>query len=141
MDKPKLYFKNEKGRYQEYREPVADRDDAFYIKRNGEFVPMGTTSRTFDELYEGVWIVMRHEHSVERVRGEYAQKLYNIWRASDIKDPTLSELGGYLQLVNHLCTHFKEIKGNSIYEQCACIVSILMGYDEEKKKRLNDGNV
>lgn len=137
MEKPKLYFKNEKGRYEEYKEPkkpVAKEDNAYYIKRNGRYIAEGWYGPNHS-LPEGVWIVTKKKNSSGYINANYAEDIYDVHMASGLEDITLAKLGGLEKLTDHLCSHFKEIKGNSIYEKCASIVGILARYKNEK----NDG--
>lgn len=132
---PKLYFKDKNGRYKEYVEPKPLRDDAIYIKRNGEFIPVGVYDKPHDELYEGVWIVMRHTSSREILSADYAQKLYSLYYAGRLESPPpISEIGGLAKMTNYLIMNMNKVKGDTLAEQCAEIVSILMSYKEGEQK-------
>lgn len=52
---PKLYTKNNKGRYDEYKIPECDTSDTFYQKINGRYEP--ACMLLHDSLPEGVWVV------------------------------------------------------------------------------------
>lgn len=52
---PKLYTKNSKGRYQEYKIPDLDISKTFYRKINGKYEPVSMLS--YSPLEEGVWVV------------------------------------------------------------------------------------
>jgi hypothetical protein len=131
--KPKLYFKNEKGKYQEYiepKKPIAKEDNAYYVKRNGRYIADGWYGPNHS-LPEGVWIVTKSKNSSGYINANYAEQIYDVHMASGIEDITLAKLGGLEKLTNHLCNHFKEITGNSIYEKCASILGILARYKKD----------
>ena len=58
MNKQKLYIKNEKGRYEEYRpEMKTDDGNLFFRKVKGKYVPFGRIANG-EMIYEGVWVVL-----------------------------------------------------------------------------------
>lgn len=54
---PKLYTKNNKGRYEEYKIPELDVSKSLYCKINGNYRPVSMNFQ--NELQEGVWVVTR----------------------------------------------------------------------------------
>jgi len=133
MQKPKLYFKNEKGRYQEYvepKKPVAKEDNAYYLKRNGRYIADGWYYPAHS-LPEGVWIVTKSKNSEGFMDAGYAEKIFDVHMASELEHITLAKLGGLDKLTRHLCDNYKNIKGDSIYERCASIVGILARYKKD----------
>lgn len=69
---PKLYTKNEKGRYEEYDIPTLDTDDTLYRKINGKYVPFSML--VGHDLPEGVWLIMRHRSSTEYISGKFLKE-------------------------------------------------------------------
>ena len=63
MKKPKLYTKNEKGRYEEYQIPDLDVSDTLFRRINGKYVPVSVNCT--NDLPEGVWIVTSGRSSRE----------------------------------------------------------------------------
>ena len=57
MKHPKLYIKNEKGRYEEYQIPDMDVSETLFRRINGKYVPIAVNCTNF--LPEGVWVVTR----------------------------------------------------------------------------------
>lgn len=92
---PKLYTKNDKGRYEEYQIPDLDVSETLYRRINGKYIPVSYLVAGF-ELSEGVWVVTRGHSSREYISGQYLKELMRLDRVSDIKDmPNLAELGGW----------------------------------------------
>jgi hypothetical protein len=98
MSKPKLYIKNDKGRYEPYELPKPDLSDMVYIKSNGKYYPHG---RLFDVnfLTEGVWVVYG---KASFCSGRYLREKFSLEKVSDIKYPsiTMAELGGISKITN-----------------------------------------
>ena len=86
MKKQKLYIKNEKGRYEEYK-PIMKADDGnlFFRKVKGKYVPCGRHEH-IDMLSEGVWVVLSNlSHcSSQMASGDYLKDLFQINKASGI---------------------------------------------------------
>ena len=94
MKQPKLYTKNEKGRYEEYQIPDIDVSETLFRRINGKYVPVSTTYA--NELPEGVWVVTRGSSCREIISGKYLKELMKLDKASDLKEmPSLAELGGW----------------------------------------------
>ena len=94
MKQPKLYTKNEKGRYVEYQIPDIDVSETLFRRINGKYVPVSTTYS--NDLPEGVWVVTRGSSCREIISGKYLKELLKLDKASDLKEmPSLAELGGW----------------------------------------------
>ena len=94
MKQPKLYTKNEKGRYEEYQVPDLDISETLFRRINGKYVPVSTTYAK--DLPEGVWVVTRGRSSIEIISGKYLKELMMLDKVSDLKEmPSLAELGGW----------------------------------------------
>ena len=95
MKQPKLYIKNEKGRYEEYQIPDVDMADTLFRRINGKYVPVSISCFNND-LPEGVWVVTRGRSSREIISGKYLKEMMMLEKVSDLKEmPTLAELGGW----------------------------------------------
>lgn len=90
MSKPKLYIKNDKGRYEPYNFPEPDVSDTVYRKINGKYEPVGRFFNR-DYLTEGVWVVYC-DHAF--CNGKYLKNKFRMEKVSDLQYPTISELGG-----------------------------------------------
>ena len=94
MKQPKLYTKNEKGRYEEYQIPDIDVSETLFRRINGKYVPVSTICT--NDLPEGVWVVTRGSSCKEIVYGQYLKEIMKLDKASDLKEmPSLAELGGW----------------------------------------------
>lgn len=92
----KLYIKNEKGRYEEYK-PVLKTDDCdlLFRKAGNKYIPC-ERYRCHDTLGEGVWVVLSNLSFAGRqiVSGDYLKELFQIHKVSGIEEPTMAQLGG-----------------------------------------------
>lgn len=115
--KQKLYIKNDKGRYEEYREPQ-DVDNKLYRKINGKYSPIAV-EYNHDNLHEGVWIVYRNVGGRSIISGKYLKDLYSIEKMSDLQPLNLNyaQLGAIDKVVNE-ATRYAFDNGNncSTYE-------------------------
>lgn len=91
---PKLYTKNDNGRYEEYQIPQTDVSETLYRKINGKYVPVSVCC--VNDLPEGIWVVTRGTSYKEYICGQYLKELMQLDKVSDIKEmPSLAELGGW----------------------------------------------
>ena len=88
---PKLYTKNGKGRYQEYKIPDLDISKTFYRKINGKYEP--TNMLLYDSIEEGVWVVTRQSSTVNIIRADYLRESFHLDKAADIERFPLSKMG------------------------------------------------
>lgn len=94
--KPKLYIKNEKGRYEEYK-PVLKTDDSdlLFRKVGNKYIPCERVC-FHDTLSEGVWVVLSNLSYCSKniASGGYLKGLFQINKVSGIEEPTMAQLGG-----------------------------------------------
>ena len=90
MKNPKLYIKNDKGRYEPYKLPEPNVSDTVYRKINGKFEPVGFFQR-HDYLSEGIWVVYC-DHAL--CNGKYLKEKFRLEKVSDLQYPTIAQLGG-----------------------------------------------
>ena len=94
--KQKLYIKNDRGRYEEYK-PVLKADDSglLFRKVGKKYIPC---ERYYfnDSLSEGVWVVLSNLSFAGRqiVSGDYLKELFDIHKVSGMEEPTSEQLGG-----------------------------------------------
>ena len=131
-DKPKLYYKNDKGRYVEYHEPTPVCDNALYRKVGKRYEPVSMIDAA-DGWSEGVYAVVKHPMGRQIANASYLQEIFKDYRCGDIEKVSIAKLGGMSKLADHLMHHWDEVKGASVYERCASIVAILMNYDDGKQ--------
>lgn len=134
--KQKLYTKNEKtGRYEEYKEPAPKYDNALYRKVGKKYVPYNMyMDNTHFTWQEGVFAVTKSPGSLTPnnwTSAEYLQKIFKLYRCSDIENVSISKLAGMKKLAEHLAYNWDKISGDNVYEMAASIVAILMNYEEK----------
>lgn len=106
MKKQKLYIKNEKGRYEEYKpERKVDDPDLFFRKRGGKYIPCGKNEH-LERLSEGVWVVLSNLSYCSKSisNGDYLKELFQIHKVSGIEEVTIAQLGSlekYADYVKH----------------------------------------
>lgn len=105
---PKLYIKNEKGRYEEYQIPDLDVSETLFRRINGKYVPVSINCA--NALPEGVWVVTRGRSSREITRGQYLQELMRLDKASELAEmPNLAELGGWQKCAKWVLNNIGDI--------------------------------
>ena len=108
MKQPKLYTKNEKGRYEEYQIPDIDVSETLFRRINGKYVPVSTICT--NDLPEGVWVVTRGSSCKEIVYGQYLKEIMKLDKASDLKEmPSLAELGGWQKCAQYVLDEIGDI--------------------------------
>lgn len=129
MEKQKLYVKNEKGRYEEYREPVQEYDNKLYRKIGKKYEPY--CMRITEDLPEGVWVVTKHKCGKSFASGKYLYENFMCMKAGDIQDVSLAKLGGMDKVADYLCSNWDKLpKNKSQYELCQAIVGLLFNYNK-----------
>ena len=130
MKQPKLYTKNEKGRYEEYQIPDIDVSETLFRRINGKYVPVSTTYAK--DLPEGVWVVTRGSSCKEIIYGQYLKELMKLDKASDLKEmPSLAELGGWQKCAQYVLDEIGDFESMTMKE----IVYALVGKVYEYSKR------
>ena len=94
MDRPKLYIKNKKGRYEPYREPEPPFDNVLYrkVQRGKKFVYEPQSMCIDKGLEEGVWVVVKHMYGKSYTTGKYLNDCFMLLKACDIQETPLSKL-------------------------------------------------
>ena len=130
MKQPKLYTKNEKGRYEEYQIPDIDVSETLFRRINGKYVPVSTICT--NDLPEGVWVVTRGSSCKEIVYGQYLKDIMKLDKASDLKEmPSLAELGGWHKCAQWVLDEIGDFESMTMKE----IVYAIIGKVYEYSKR------
>ena len=133
MKHPKLYTKNEKGRYEEYQIPDMDVSETLFRRINGKYVPVSINCA--NDLTEGVWVVTRGQSSREIISGKYLKELMMLDKVSDLKEmPCLAELGDWQKCANYVLDEIGDFKSMTMNE----IVYEVVGKVFEYSKKSND---
>ena len=131
MKQPKLYTKNEKGRYEEYQIPDIDVSETLFRRINGKYVPVSTICT--NDLPEGVWVVTRGSSCKEIVYGQYLKELMKLDKASDLKEmPSLAELGGWHKCAQWVLDEIGDFESMTMKEIVYAIVGKVYEYSKRE---------
>ena len=132
MKHPKLYTKNEKGRYEEYQIPDLDVSDTLFRRINGKYVPESTMLTNY--LPEGVWVVTRGQSSREIISGKYLKELMMLDKVADLKEmPCLAELGDWHKCANYILDEIGDFESMTMKELVYAIVGKVFEYSKKEK--------
>lgn len=132
MRHPKLYTKNEKGRYEEYQIPDMDVSETLFRRINGKYVPVSILCT--NDLPEGVWVVTRGRGSREIISGKYLKELMMLDKVSDLKEmPCLAELGDWHKCANYVLNEIGDFESMTMNEIVNAIVRKVYEYSKKEK--------
>ena len=132
MKYPKLYTKNEKGRYEEYQIPDMDVSETLFRRVNGRYVPVSILCT--NDLPEGVWVVTRGRGSREIISGKYLKELMMLDKVSDLKEmPCLAELGDWHKCANYVLNEIGDFESMTMNEIVNAIVRKVYEYSKKEK--------
>ena len=130
MKHPKLYTKNEKGRYEEYQVPDMDISETLFRRINGKYVPVSINC-TYD-LPEGIWVVTRGRSSREVISGQYLKELMMLEKASEEKElPCLAELGDWHKCANYVLDEIGDFESMTMNEIVYAVVRKVFEYSKK----------
>ena len=131
MKQPKLYTKNEKGRYEEYQIPDIDVSETLFRRINGKYVPVSTICT--NDLPEGVWVVTRGSSCREIIWGQYLKELLKLDKASDLEEmPSLAELGGWHKCAQWVLDEIGDFESMTMKEIVYAIVGKVYEYSKRE---------
>lgn len=126
---PKLYIKNEKGKYEEYKGIDMDVSETLFRRINGRYVPQSVMCT--NDLPEGVWVVTRSSSAREYIAGQYLKEVMNIEKASDLEEmPNLAELGGWQKCAKWVLENVGDITKMTKNEVVYAIVGKVFEYSK-----------
>ena len=129
MKQPKLYTKNEKGRYEEYQIPDIDVSETLFRRINGKYVPIAANYT--NDLPEGVWVVTRGRSSREIISGKYLEELMRLDKVADLKEmPCLAELGDWQKCAKYVLEEIRDISTMTMYEIIYAVVGKVYEYSK-----------
>ena len=132
MKTPKLYTKNENGRYEEYHIPDLDVSETLFRKINGKYVPVAVNCT--NDLPEGVWVVTRMRSHREMISGKYLKEQLGLEKASDLKEmPNLAELGSWHKCANYVLAEIGDISTMTKNEIVNAIVGKVFEYSKKRE--------
>ena len=131
MKQQKLYIKNERGRYEEYKVPDMDVSETLFRCINGKYVPVSISCFNND-LPEGVWVVTRGRSSREIISGKYLKESMMLDKVSDLKEmPSLAELGDWQKCAKYVLNEIGDIFAMSKIEIVNAIVGKVFEYSKK----------
>ena len=131
MKQPKLYIKNEKGRYEEYQIPDVDISETLFRRINGKYVPESTMLTNY--LPEGVWVVTRGQSSREIISGKYLKELMMLDKVSDLKEmPSLAELGSWQKCAKYVLDEIGDFESMTMNEIVYSVVGKVFEYSKNE---------
>ena len=130
---PKLYTKNSKGRYQEYKIPDLDISKTFYRKINGKYEP--TNMLLYDSIEEGVWVVTRQSSTVNIIRADYLRESFHLDKAADIERFPLSKMGHIKKVSERIIDELRlgntDTRVMTNHELVNLVVGLVYKYNED----------
>ena len=130
---PKLYVKNSKGRYEEYKIPDLDISKTFYRKINGKYEP--TNMLLYDSIEEGVWVVTRQSSTVNIIRADYLRESFHLDKAADIERFPMSKMGHIKKVSERIIDELKlgntDTRVMTNHELVNLVVGLVYKYNEE----------
>lgn len=130
MKHPKLYTKNEKGRYEEYQIPDMDVSETLFRRVNGRYIPESILCT--NDLPEGVWVVTRGRGSREIISGKYLKELMMLDKVSDLKEmPCLAELGDWHKCANYVLNEIGDFESMTMNGIVNAIVGKVFEYSKK----------
>ena len=130
MKPPKLYTKNEKGRYEEYQVPDMDISETLFRRINGKYIPVSVNCT--NDLPEGIWVVTRGRGSREIISGKYLRELMMLDKVADLKEmPCLAELGDWQKCANYVLDEIGDISTMNKNEIVNAIVRKVFEYSKK----------
>ena len=130
MKTPKLYTKNEKGRYEEYQIPDMDMSETLFRRINGKYVPVSVWLT--NDLPEGIWVVTRGRSSIETISGKYLKELMMLDKVSDLKEmPSLAELGGWHKCAKYVLDEIGDFSNMTMREIVDAVVGKVFEYSKK----------
>ena len=131
MKQPKLYIKNEKGRYEEYQIPDVDISETLFRRINGKYVPESTMLTNY--LPEGVWVVTRGQSSREIISGKYLKEMMMLDKVSDLKKmPSLAELGSWQKCAKYVLDEIGDFESMTMNEIVYAVVGKVFEYSKNE---------
>ena len=126
---PKLYIKNEKGRYAEYQIPDMDVSNTLFRRINGKYVPVSILCT--NDLPEGIWVVTRGRSSREIISGKYLKELMRLDKVADLKEmPCLAELGDWQKCAKYVLDEIGDFESMTMNEIVYAIVGKVYEYSK-----------
>ena len=134
---PKLYVKNDKGRYEPFHLD-SDISDTVFMRRNGKYLAIGRLNEGAS-LPEGVWIVYGRPSCRSIINGTYAHELFNRYKVADLPDIPLVECASLSKLTDEICHNLhqqsdRHLLNMSVHELINAVVGELYRLTKAKNE-------
>ena len=137
MKLPKLYIKNDKGRYEPYTIPEHDIDNTMYRRINGKYVPVSMFAS--DNLTDGVWVVTSRPSVRSLTNGTYLRESFKLDKVADLQRFPMTKIASMKQCVDHILYNERfSIDGKSVHDIVAEVVGMVYKYNDDLSKTDHD---
>ena len=137
MKLPKLYIKNDKGRYEPYTIPEHDIDNTMYRRINGKYVPVSMFAS--DHLTDGVWVVTSRPSVRSLTNGTYLRESFKLDKVADLERFPMTKIASMKQCVDHILWNERfSIDGKSAHDIVSEIVGMVYKYNDDLSKNDHD---
>lgn len=137
MKKQKLYIKNDKGRYEPYKEPdYADKN--VYKKVGRKYVPFGLYFYSEERLQDGLWLVRHRGASSSISNADHLASKWGLTKVGDIPVTDVTKLATaddiHRVIDRYLFDHFGFCVGNIPHQDISDeLVSLIMNIGKEER--------
>ena len=137
MKLPKLYIKNDKGRYEPYTIPEHDIDNTMYRRINGKYVPVSML--VDDDILEGIWVVTSRPSVRSITNGTYLRESFKLDKVADLQRLPMTKIAGMKQCVDHILWNERfSIDGKSLHDIVSEVVGMVYKYNDDLSKTDHD---
>ena len=137
MKLPKLYIKNDKGRYEPYTIPEHDIDNTMYRRINGKYVPVSMFAS--DNIQEGIWVVTSRPSVRSITNGTYLRESFKLDKVADLQRFPMTKIASMKQCVDHILWHERlDMSGKSVNDIVSEIVGMVYQYNDDLANADND---
>ena len=137
MKLPKLYIKNDKGRYEPYTIPEHDIDKTMYRRVNGKYVPVSML--VCDDIPEGIWVVTSRPSVRSITNGTYLGESFKLDKVADLERFPMTKIASMKQCVDHILWNERfSIDGKSVHDIVSEIVGMVYQYNDDLSKNDHD---
>ena len=137
MKLPKLYIKNDKGRYEPYTIPEHDIDKTMYRRVNGKYVPVSML--VDDNIPEGIWVVTSRPSVRSITNGTYLRESFKLDKVADLQRFPMTKIASMKQCVDHILYNERfSIDGKSVHDIVSEVVGMVYKYNDDLSKTDHD---
>ena len=137
MKLPKLYIKNDKGRYEPYTIPEHDIDNTMYRRINGKYVPVSMF--VSDNIQEGIWVVTSRPSVRSITNGTYLRESFKLDKVADLERFPMTKIASMKQCVDHILWNERfSIDGKSVHGIVSEVVGMVYKYNDDLANADND---